>query len=104
MLPTKLAILYLYYNVHFYIGKSASVYVVYGCTQKSLYQLIFHFHIAEIEISTVEGKGVFEMFKSIFNINNFLNAWRTLLKKRDGHKRLYIILLILAFELEIFLR
>ena len=66
--------------------------------------VLFYFHIAEIEISNIEGKGVFEVFKSIFNINNFLNAWRTLLRKRDGHKRLYIILLILAFELEIFLR
>ena len=67
-------------------------------------QILFYFHFVEIEINNVEGKGLFEVFKSIFNINNFLNAWRTLLKKRDGHKRLYIILLILAFELEIFLR
>ena len=43
------------------------------------------------------------LFKSLFNVKNLRDAWRSLLKKREGHKRLFIILLILAFELEIFL-
>ena len=44
------------------------------------------------------------LVKSLFNVKNFREAWRTLLKKREGHKRLFIILLIVAFELEMFLR
>lgn len=49
-----------------------------------------------------KNEGV-RSLSSIFNLNNFLDAWRALLKKREGHKRFHIILLIIAFELEIFL-
>ena len=43
-------------------------------------------------------------FSEIFSFKNFRDAWRSLLKKREGYKRMIVILLILAFELEIFLR
>lgn len=49
-------------------------------------------------------KGEGNLVKNLFNVNNLKEGWQTLLKKRQGHARLYIILLILAFELEIFLR
>ena len=40
---------------------------------------------------------------SLFNWKNLKSSWVALLRKRDGRKRMIIILLILAFELEIFL-
>ena len=38
----------------------------------------------------------------LFRITNLLEGFAAVVKKRDYHKRTFIILLILAFELEIF--
>jgi hypothetical protein len=50
-----------------------------------------------------EAKKNQSVLVSLFNWKNLKASWTALLRKRDGHKRTFIILLILAFELEIFL-
>ena len=40
---------------------------------------------------------------SLFDINNLKEGWQAVLKKREFNKRLWILLLIAAFELEIFM-
>jgi hypothetical protein len=39
----------------------------------------------------------------LFDINNLKEGWVALLKKREFNKRTFIILLIVAFELEVFM-
>lgn len=42
------------------------------------------------------------LIRSFINWDNLKSSWVALLRKRDGHKRMFIILVIVAFELEIF--
>ena len=43
------------------------------------------------------------LFASLFDWKNLKEGWVAVLKKREFHKRLFIILLIIAFEIEIFI-
>ena len=52
------------------------------------------------ELKTKQDRNI---ITSLFDVNNLKEGWRAVLKKREFNKRLWILLLIAAFELEIFM-
>ena len=71
---------------------------------KAVDGVVHHPKAGKINDGDAQTKKETNLIKELFNPKNFQEAWRTLIKKREGHKKMFIILLIVAFELEMFLR
>ena len=71
---------------------------------KSVDGVVHHPKAGKINDGDAQTKKETNLIKELFNPQNFQEAWKTLMKKREGHKKMFIILLIVAFELEMFLR
>jgi len=72
-------------------------------SSKAVDGVVHHPKAGKINDGDAQTKKETNVIKELFNPENFKEAWRALIKKRDGHKKMFIILLIVAFELEMFL-